>query len=101
MWVFALFDLPVDSKASRKAAAKFRKHLLKDGFQMLQFSVYARNCASRESADVHVARVQEGVPADGQVRVITITDQQFGRMLVFWGKKRRQTEAPPLQLEFF
>ena len=50
MWLFVLFDLPVETKKERKAAADFRKALLKDGFSMLQFSVYNRHCASDESA---------------------------------------------------
>ena len=39
MWLYVMFDLPVETKAQRKAAAGFRKDLLKDGFSMHQFSV--------------------------------------------------------------
>lgn len=38
MWVFVFFDLPTETKPQRKAAAKFRKRLLDDGFSMFQFS---------------------------------------------------------------
>jgi len=41
MWLFVFFDLPTDTKTDRKNAARFRKGLLKDGFEMMQFSVYA------------------------------------------------------------
>ena len=54
MWLYVMFDLPVDTKAQRKRAALFRKNLLKDGFGMHQFSVYTRHCASYGSADVHI-----------------------------------------------
>ena len=40
MWVLALFDLPTESKAQRRAYTRFRKHLLEDGFTMMQYSVY-------------------------------------------------------------
>ena len=101
MWVLAMFDLPVDTKAARRQYTLFRKSLLKDGFTMMQFSVYIRHCASEENADVHVGRVERFLPPDGEVRVIKITDKQFERMRVFWGKRRKPPEPPPQQLELF
>src|SRR5574337_1591463 len=92
MWLLTMFDLPVDTKKARRAYAQFRKNLLKDGFSRLQFSVYVRHCASEENTDVHVERVQGYLPDDGEVRLLTITDKQFERMRVFWGKLRKPTE---------
>lgn len=101
MWVVAMFDLPVDDKEARRHYTRFRKALLKDGFSKMQFSVYIRHCASRESAAVHAARVAKALPPDGEVRVLTITDKQYERMLIFWGKRRREPEQPPPQLSLF
>lgn len=101
MWVVTMFDLPVDTKAARRAYAMFRKALLKDGFTKMQFSVYIRHCASEENADVHIQRVQGYLPDDGEVRVLSITDKQFERMRVFWGKRRKPPEPAPRQLELF
>lgn len=101
MWVCAMFDLPTDTKAARRAYALFRKRLLKDGFSLMQYSVYLRHCASEENAQVHVARVEAAVPPDGEVRVVVFTDKQFSRMKVFWGRKRKKPEPPPPQLELF
>lgn len=101
MWVLAMFDLPTDTKAARRSYTRFREKLLEDGFTMLQYSVYVRHCASEDNADVHSQRVQHALPDDGEVRVLTITDKQFERMRVFWGKMRRPPEPPPLQLELF
>ena len=101
MWVVVLFDLPVDTKKARRDYARFRKNLLKNGFTMMQFSVYIRHCASEENAAVHSARVEWMVPDDGEVRVITITDKQFERMRVYWGKRRKPPEKPAAQLELF
>ena len=101
MWIVAMFDLPVDSKAARRRYAQFRKALIKDGFAMMQFSVYIRHCASRENAEVHTRRVEDAVPDDGEVRVLTVTDKQFERMRVFWGKMRKPPEPAPAQLELF
>jgi CRISPR-associated protein Cas2 len=101
MWVVVLFDLPVDTKKARRDYSRFRKRLLKDGFAMMQYSVYIRHCASKENAEVHTARVSFWVPDDGEVRVLIITDKQFERMQVFWGKRRKPPERAPAQLEFF
>ena len=39
MWVLVFFDLPTETPKERKVAALFRKKIMKDGFQMFQFSV--------------------------------------------------------------
>ena len=101
MWIVAMFDLPVENTDARRAYARFRKALLKDGFAMMQFSVYIRHCASSENTATHIRRVEAAVPEAGEVRVLTITDKQLERMRVFWGKSRRPPEPAPAQLEFF
>lgn len=100
MWVIVLFDLPTDTKSARKQYSKFRKNLLVDGFGMMQYSVYMRHCASEENAQVHVARVKSCLPPDGEIRILKITDKQFGKIQVFYGKKTKPIEQPPTQLEF-
>lgn len=101
MWVITMFDLPVDTKEARKSYTDFRKALLNNGFVMLQFSVYARHCPSEENAVVHERRVKAFLPEDGEVRLLKITDKQFERMKVFYGKTRKSTEKAPEQLSFF
>jgi len=101
MWLMAMFDLPVDTQAHRRAYARFRKLLLKDGFTMLQFSVYARFCVSEDASKVHREKIKKALPETGEVRVVTLTDHQFGKMEVFFGPKRVPGEKKPLQLEFF
>ncbi|MDE0646467.1 MAG: CRISPR-associated endonuclease Cas2 [Synechococcus sp. SB0673_bin_10] len=101
MWVIAMFDLPTDTAKARKAYAQFRKALLRDGFTMMQYSVYIRHCASIENAKIHVARIGRRVPSAGEVRFLTITDKQFGRIETYMGKMRQAPPASPAQLEFF
>ena len=101
MWLIVLFDLPTSTTEDRRNYTAFRKFLKKDGFSMLQFSVYARSCPSEQNAVVHVKKVNAHLPPEGQVRILKLTDQQYERQSVFWGKKRRQPEKPPAQLELF
>jgi len=101
MWVVAMFDLPTDTERARRAYTQFRRSLIKDGFTMMQYSVYIRHCASEENADVHSSRVKYSLPPEGEVRLVRITDKQYERMQVFCGRKRRVPEQPPRQLELF
>ena len=101
MWLFAMFDLPVDEKELRREYAQFRNGLLKAGFSMLQYSVYAHYVASEESEESLRRRVHMSLPSHGQVRLISITDRQFEKMEVYVGKKRKAAEDPPMQLMLF
>lgn len=98
MWLFVFFDLPVGSKAERRAASKFRNFLKDDGFLMLQFSVYARIARGEEAVDKHVARVTKSLPAKGSVRMLQVTDRQYDRMRLLIGEKKKSEKAASQQL---
>mgnify|MGYP004447078599 FL=1 len=101
MWVVVFFDLPVVTKKARKEAALFRKNLLIDGFNMLQFSIYVRHCPSSENANVHLKRVKSLLPEYGNVVMFTLTDKQFSQMEVFSSKQRKENKSSGLQVELF
>lgn len=101
MWTLVMYDLPTETKKERKAAAKFRKSLLNDGFSMFQFSMYVRHSSSSENADVHKNRVKRSLPEQGKVGIIQITDKQFGQMEIFYGTKPVELPNVPQQLELF
>lgn len=101
MWLFVFFDLPVETKKQRKEATRFRKDLMKDGFTMMQFSVYIRHCPSGENAEMHIKRVKRIIPEEGQVSILKITDKQYGEIINFWGAKESPLSPTPQQLELF
>lgn len=101
MWLFVFFDLPTETKTDRRNAQQFRKNLMKDGFTMMQFSVYTRHCASSESADVHEKRVNKLLPPLGKVSLLRITDKQYGNIANFWGAAELPAAPQPQQLELF
>nr|MBN2278063.1 CRISPR-associated endonuclease Cas2 [candidate division Zixibacteria bacterium] len=101
MWLFTFFDLPVTTRKARREYSRFRTSLLKEGFAMLQFSVYARYCSSEEKSKSISSRLKPLLPPGGQIRFLAVTEHQFGKMLVFHGKKRVSTEKPPQQLMLF
>jgi len=100
-WVLVFFDLPVGTKEERKAATDFRNDLIKDGYFMVQFSVYARPCGSADRVDTQVRRLRSKIPPKGEVRGLMISDAQWGRMIVVQSKKQTSPEDMPQQMLFF
>ena len=101
MWVLALFDLPTETRSQRTEYRRFRERLLSNGFVMLQYSVYARPCPTHEDAEKHALRVESQLPPEGQVRVLSLTSQQFARMKCFFGERTVFPEKEPDQLSIF
>ena len=58
MWIFVMFDLPVGTKKQSREATQFREFLLDQGFEMSQFSVYARFCNGKDSYESHLKRIE-------------------------------------------
>ncbi len=85
MWIFVFFDLLTNSKKERKHAAAFRKWLLKEGYIMIQYSVYARLCNGLDRAKKHIDRVAQVVPPKGSVRSLIITEKQYTSMRLLVG----------------
>ncbi len=101
MWVMALFDLPVVTKAERKRATGFRNFLLDQGFEMVQFSVYARFAPGRERAEAITRMIGGAVPQDGKVDILFFTDKQYEQIVSFRGKPSGPKPRKPEQLALF
>lgn len=96
-----MFDLPVKLPEQRKDYAQFRKFLLGRGFTRMQYSVYARPQPSEDAADHLMVCIRTALPAKGHVRMLMVTDHQYGKMQVFMSKKRKEVEDPPEQYSLF
>lgn len=101
MWILVMFDLPTETKKQRKRYSDFRKALIQDGFTMFQFSMYVRNCASRENTKVHIDRIKNILPEEGKICILTITEKQFNEILLFEGLKKTPPLPEAIQLELF
>ncbi len=96
-----MFDLPVDTKSATRAATKFREFLLDQGFEMAQFSVYARFCNGKEQYETHLRRINEALPPRGEVQILQFTDKQYENTVRFSNKTRSEPEKSPSQLALF
>lgn len=100
-WVLVFFDLPVGTPEERRDATNFRKDLIKDGYFMVQFSVYARPCGTADRVETQVRRLKSKIPAHGEVRGLMISDAQWGRMIIIRSQEKTDAEKMPAQMQFF
>ena len=56
---------------------RFRSFLLKDGYHMVQYSVYARVCPGTDAVEKHRQRIMEHLPKNGAIRMLTVTEKQY------------------------
>lgn len=101
MWLMVFFDLPVTTKEARQGATRFRNFLLKDGYVMIQYSVYARVCNGQERVEKHLKRLQAIMPQKGSVRALQVTEMQYGRMKILLGNYKEPEIRGSEQLLLF
>lgn len=94
MWIFAVFDLPTQTKEQRHAYTQFRQTLLKNGFSQLQYSVYIRNMPTFHKAEALVEQLGRETPADGVCAFLFFTDKQYALTRNFVGGKEQNDDLP-------
>lgn len=85
MRLLVFFDLPVVSRADRRAYTIFRRFLLNDGYDMIQFSVYGRILNGNDAEGKHLKRLVDNLPPAGSVRCLSVTEKQFASMKMLVG----------------
>ena len=90
MRVIVFFDLPVTTAAERREYTRFRKGLLKDGFLMLQESVYCKLALNPTAANSILESVRAKRPEKGLIQMLVITEKQFSRMELVLGEYHTQ-----------
>lgn len=90
MRVLVMFDLPVGTAAERKNYALFRKFLIKNGFLMMQESVYCKIAQNATIADSIVENVRKNKPKSGLVQLLKVTEKQYSRMEYIIGESKSE-----------
>ena len=101
MWVLVMFDLPTLTKAQRRAAGRYRNLLRDLGFGMTQLSVYSKYLVNATGLRAVLPELKSNVPADGEVRVLRLTDEQWAAMYRYYGPRELVAEPKPTQLVLF
>lgn len=85
MRLIVMFDLPTEDEVDRKSYRDFRKFLLKNGFMMMQESVYVKIAVNQSGARLIANKVRANKPPKGLVQMFIITEKQFSRMEILVG----------------
>ena len=101
MRMIVFFDLPTLTKTDRKNASRFRNFLIKDGYTMLQLSVYSRICKGNDDVEKHAKRLKSLIPKEGSVRLLTVTEKQYASMEILVGTLKKEEEIGDKQLLLF
>ena len=92
MRLVLFFDLPMKTKKEVKIYTHFRKYLIKNGYMMMQFSVYCKIFANRDAAVKHAAMLYRNIPPKGQIRLLLVTEKQYAKIEIISGGKSLQEE---------
>jgi CRISPR-associated protein Cas2 len=84
------FDLPVQTSAERREYTRFRKHLIRNGFIMVQESVYAKLALNMSAAGAIMEAVRREKPPAGLVQMLVITENQYARMEYVVGERNSE-----------
>ena len=93
MRMICMFDLPIETDKEKRAYRIFRKNLIKEGFIMMQYSIYVRVCPSREYANRIEARIMKFIPEEGNVRLLCVTEKQYTDMKLLVGSRNTAETA--------
>ena len=85
MRVLVFFDLPITTSENKRAYVKFRKFLLKNGFMMLQESVYCKLALNGTVVKAIVDNVHKNKPEEGLVQLLSVTEKQYAKMDIIVG----------------
>ncbi len=90
MRILVFFDLPVTTQERRRAYTIFRRFLIQDGYDMMQWSVYARMVNGKDNAEKHLNRLINNLPQEGSIRCLEVSEKQFANMKVLLGTRKFQ-----------
>ena len=84
--MIVFFDLPMESLEEKREYRHFRKTLIKNGFIMLQESVYVKLLTAPSVEQSIRNLLQKNKPSSGLVQTLMVTEKQFSKMDFIVGK---------------
>lgn len=81
MRILLFFDLPTETHVDRRAYRDFRKMILKEGFIMMQESVYSKLVINQQSSNFVIARLERNKPKKGLIQLLTVTEKQYSSII--------------------
>ena len=88
MRIIVMFDLQVGTASERREYQVFRKFLVKNGFLMMQESIYSKIAQNTTMADAVIENVKKNKPQSGLVQLLKITEKQYSKMIYIVGESK-------------
>lgn len=88
MRIIVFFDLSTETAADRREYRAFRKLLIKNGFVMMQESVYCRMVLNGSVQKSVFDIIRKNKPKKGIVQMLTVTEKQFASMAYITGASK-------------
>jgi len=93
MRTILFFDLPSVSSKDTREYTRFVKTIKKEGFVMLQESVYTKLSINQFTAESSIKKIRSLLPPEGFVSVLLITEKQFASMINLLGESKSDVIA--------
>ena len=77
MRLLLFFDLPMNTSSELKTYRSFVKNIKKEGFYMLQKSVYVKMVIDNQAGYFVKTKIQNFIPSKGSVMFLSVTEKQF------------------------
>lgn len=77
MRTIVFFDLPVGTTQQRREYARFHRFLIKNGFLMMQESVYCKLTLNATVQNSLLNSIRKNKPPAGVVQLLNVTEKQF------------------------
>ncbi len=89
MRIVVFFDLPIETSSEQCEYRRFRKFLLRNGFVMMQESVYSKIVLNGTVAAAVQEKVRKNKTSSGIIQMLIVTEKQFERMEVIVGDAQK------------
>lgn len=88
MRLLLFFDLPTETSKNRLDYTRFHKFLIKNGFIMMQKSVYSKLVINNVTSAAVKAKISKNLPPTGIIELLEVTENQFSRIEYLIGEKQ-------------
>ncbi len=82
-----MFDLPSHEDYEKKEYRTFHKNLNKNGFLMIQFSIYVKAVNTYSKVAREIEKVKTFAPKKGNIRMFSLTEKQYQDMVLIVGDR--------------
>ena len=86
MRTIVFFDLPNVYSKDKRNYQLFRKFLIRQGFVMMQESVYSKIVLNSQQSSLLIDRIKKQAPKRGLIQALIVTEKQYSQMKYIIGR---------------